>query len=268
MSTSEHPQLQWNTRHLIPNRNVRIALKLAAIAYLYFGVVSVNVNWIRVYQGAGRMMQFVVAFLSPDFVSQYELIVSGILESLAMTAVATLAGVLIGLPIAFGAAKNISPKPVYLICRAFVVISRTFTEIIIAIVFVVIVGFGPFAGVLTLTLAGAGFIAKLLGEDIESINPEQLEAIRATGASWWATLVYAVWPQVKPRFLGLSLYRMDINFRNSSVLGIVGAGGIGGTLDIAFARYEYSVGAAILLLIVALVLTAEYISGKIRQRVQ
>jgi len=261
-------KLQWNRRRLIENTVLRRLLKAGLIVYIIFGVLAIDVNWVRVFSGFERLSRFVVAFFTPDFTSRSGDIINGVFESLGMTAVATIFGVVIGLPFGFGAAKNISCRPVYLFCRAFIILSRSFTEIIIAIIFVVLVGFGPFAGVLTLTVSGAGFMGKLIGEEIEAMNPEQLEAIRATGASWWLTLVYAVWPQIKPRVIGLSLYRMDINFRNSTVLGIVGAGGIGSTLTIAYDRYEYSVGAAILLIIVALVLIAEYISGLIRQRVQ
>ena len=111
--------------------------------------------------------------------------------------------------------------------------SRTFQEVIIAILFVAMVGFGPFAGFLTLSFATIGFLAKLLAEDIEDIDAGQAEAIRATGASWLQLVNYAVQPQVMPRLIGLSLYRVDINFRELAVVGIVGAGGIGATLNTA-----------------------------------
>jgi phosphonate transport system permease protein len=129
-------------------------------------------------------------------------------------------------------------------------------------------GFGPFAGFLTLSFATIGFLAKLLAEDIEDIDESQTEAVRSTGASWLQLINYAVQPQVMPRLIGLSLYRLDINFRESAVVGIVGAGGIGATLNTAFDRYEFDTAAAILILIIAIVMIAEYSSGLIRARVQ
>src|SRR5699024_7107876 len=105
-------------------------------------------------------------------------------------------------------------------------------------------------------------------EEIEDIDHRQLEAIRATGANWFQLMGYAVLPQIKPRFVGLSMYRMDINFRESSILGIVGAGGIGAALDTSIARYEYSTTAAIIILIVVFVLLAEFVSGRVRMRLQ
>ena len=129
-------------------------------------------------------------------------------------------------------------------------------------------GFGPFAGFLTLSFATIGFMAKLLAEDIEDIDETQAEAIRATGASWWQVVNYGIQPQVVPRLIGLSFYRLDINFRESAVIGIVGAGGIGATLNTAMQRYEYSTAGALLIMIIAIVLVAEYLSSLLRKWVQ
>jgi len=111
-------------------------------------------------------------------------------------------------------------------------------------------------------------MAKLLAEDIEDVDPAPLEAIRATGAGGWQWLNYAVQPQVMPRLIGLSVYRLDINFRESAVIGIVGAGGIGATLNTAIDRYDFDDAAAILLLIIGIVMVAEYSSSYIRRWAQ
>ncbi len=160
-----------------------------------------------------------------------------------MTVTSTVAGILISVPIGIGAARNLAPAPVYLACRGIITVSRSFQEVIIAILLVAMFGFGPFAGFLTLAFATIGFLSKLLAEEIEDCDRSQIEAIRATGgASWWQVVNYAVQPPqvMPPRLVGLSLYRLDINFRESAVIGIVGAGGIGGaTLNTAIDRYEY-----------------------------
>jgi len=114
---------------------------------------------------------------------------------------------------------------------------------------VAIFGFGPLAGFITLSFATIGFLSKLLAEDIESMDKAQAEAVKATGASWLQWINYAVQPQVMPRLIGLSMYRLDINFRESAVLGLVGAGGIGATLNTAFDRYEFDTAAAIIITI-------------------
>ena len=185
-----------------------------------------------------------------------------------MTICATVAGIALSVPVGVGAARNISPRPVYFLCRSVVAVARSFQEILYAIFFVAMFGFGTFAGFLTITFATIGFLGKLLAEDIEDIDAGQVEAIRATGASWIQVLNFGVAPQVLPRLIGLSLYRFDINFRESAVVGIVGAGGIGATLNTAISRYEYDVASAILILIILVVLGCEYSSSHIRRWVQ
>ena len=144
---------------------------------------------------------------------------------------------------------------------------RSMHVVILGIIFVIMFGYGPLAGVLTLIVNGVGFIGKLLAEDIENIQEEQLEAIRATGASWPKIVTYAVWPQVATRFIGLSIYRADISFRQSTIIGIVGAGGIGAVLDTAMGRYGFNTAGAILLVIIIMVLITEYVSSAIRRRI-
>ncbi|ODT73835.1 MAG: phosphonate ABC transporter, permease protein PhnE, partial [Pelagibacterium sp. SCN 64-44] len=181
---------------------------------------------------------------------------------------ATVVGVAISVPIGIGAARNLAPRWIYLVCRSIIAVSRSLQEIIVAIFFVAMFGFGPFAGFLTLVFGTIGFLSKLLAEDIEDIDESQAEAIRSTGASWMQLINYAIQPQVMPRLIGLSLYRLDINFRESAVIGIVGAGGIGATLNTAIDRYEYDSAGAILLIIIALVMVAEYSSSYLRKFLQ
>jgi phosphonate transport system permease protein len=157
---------------------------------------------------------------------------------------------------------------VYYFCRCILALSRSFQEIILAIFFVKLFGFGPFAGMVTLSFATIGFYGKLLAEDIEDTDPSPAEAVRATGAGWLQWINFSVQPQVMPRMIGLALYRFDINFRESAVVGIVGAGGIGATLDTAFNRYEFDSAAAILLIIIGIVMLVEYSSGYVRRWVQ
>ncbi|MBI4081680.1 MAG: phosphonate ABC transporter, permease protein PhnE [Candidatus Lambdaproteobacteria bacterium] len=256
----------WRKPPFIADPRLRWAICLGALGYLVLSYATVTVNWGRVLEGMGRGAEFVLAFFRPDFVSRWGEIAEGFAESLAMTGSSTVLGVMVSVPIGLGGARNISVLPVYLVCRGIIALSRAFQEVIVAILFVAMFGFGPFAGMLTLAFATIGFLAKLLAEDIEAIDPAQVEAIRATGATWLQLINYGVEPQVAPRLVGLSLYRLDINFRESAVIGIVGAGGIGATLNTAFDRYEFETAAAILLIIIAIVMLAEYTSGYIRRR--
>jgi phosphonate transport system permease protein len=185
-----------------------------------------------------------------------------------MTVVSTVVGIALSIPVGIGAAKNIAPAPVYYFSRAVLAVSRSFQEVILAIFFVKLFGFGPFAGFVTLSFATIGFYGKLLAEDIEDMDAAQAEAVRASGASWLQWLNFGVQPQVMPRMIGLGLYRFDINFRESAVIGIVGGGGIGATLNTAFDRYEFDSAAAIIIVIIAIVMLCEYGSGFLRRWVQ
>ncbi len=253
---------------LIRDRGWRYGIYGGALVYLVLAICSVEVNWTRVYEGLERGWRFIQGFLHPDFTSRWEDIRIGLVESLTMTMTSTVVGIAISIPIGIGAARNIAPPAVYLLCRAIIAISRALQEIIVAILFVAMFGFGPFAGFLTLSFSTIGFLAKLLAEDIEDIDEAQAEAIRATGASWWQLINYAIQPQVMPRLIGLSLYRFDINFRESAVIGIVGAGGIGATLNTAIDRYEFDSAGGILIIIIAIVMAAEYSSSHVRKWVQ
>lgn len=255
----------WRPNPKISDTALRWGINTAVLVYLVLVYFSVDINWSRVAQGLDRGVAFMGSFLTPDFISRGGEIVIGLRESLTMTFAATVIGILLAIPVGLGAARNIAPAPVYYFCRAIIALSRTFQEIIIAILFVAMFGFGPLAGVVTLAFATIGFMAKLLAEDIEDAQRDPMEAVRATGATWLQWINYAVQPQVMPRLIGLSLYRLDINFRESAVIGIVGAGGIGATLNTSINRYDYDTSAAVLLVIIGIVLMSEYLSGYVRK---
>jgi len=259
---------QWKKPPLIRRPWLRWALGLGVLIYLALALGTTEVNWARVWEGLPRGARFFAAFFPPNFTGRADDIAEGIFESLSMTVTSTVIGIAISIPIGLGAAKNIAPAAVYYFCRGILAISRSFQEIILAIFFVKLFGFGPFAGVVTLSFATVGFYGKLLAEDIEDMDPAAAEAVRATGAGWVQWINYAVQPQVMPRMIGLGLYRFDINFRESAIVGIVGAGGIGATLDTAFNRYEFDSAAAILLIIIGIVMLVEYSSGYVRRWVQ
>src|SRR6187455_3621763 len=267
MSVAAVPRT-WKKPTLIKSAWLRWTLIVGVLVYLALVTQTTPVNWIRVWEGLPRGAAFLSSFFPPDFVSRWDEIADGIAESLWMTVVSTVVGIALSIPVGIGAAKNIAPAPVYYFCRGILAVSRSFQEVILAIFFVKLFGFGPFAGCVTLAFATIGFYGKLLAEDIEDMDPAQAEAIRATGAGWLQWINYGVQPQVMPRMIGLGLNRFDINFRESAVVGIVGGGGIGATLNTAFDRYEFDSAAAILLVIIAIVMAVEYSSGYLRRWVQ
>jgi phosphonate transport system permease protein len=259
---------EWKRKPMIESPNLRWGLIGGGAVYLVIALYTMDVDWARVAAGLPRAERFLGSFFPPDFTSRWEDIYVGIIESLWMTVVSTVVGIAISIPVGLGAARNLSSRPVYLFCRGVLAVSRTFPEIILALFAVKLFGFGPFAGIVALSIATIGFYGKLLAEDIEDMDPVQAEAIKSTGASWLQWLNYAVQPQVMPRMIGLGMYRFDINFRESAVVGIVGGGGIGATLLTSFDRYEFDTAAAILLVIITIVMFVEYSSGFVRKWVQ
>jgi phosphonate transport system permease protein len=199
---------------------------------------------------------------APD---KLELIRSGILESLQIAVLSTVTGVLLSLPLGLAAARNLSTPVISWAARGVIAVLRSFHPVIVAILFVKAVGFGALAGVLALIVSTMGFVGKLFAEVVEEMNPRQVEAVRATGAGFFNVLIMGVMPQVIARFIGLSVYQFDSNLRNSTMVGIVGGGGIGAPLFTAYQRFDYDVVFTILIIIIALILLCELFSAQVRK---
>ncbi len=253
----------WEPSRLIRRPILRYGVFSLVVLYVATTLFTMEIDWPRVLTGFSRAGDILARMFPPSF-SRWELLAKGVLESVQMALAASFFGMLLAIPLGLCAAVNIAPKPVYLVARAILALSRTFHEVIIAIFFVKIFGFGPLAGVLTLIVASMSFIGKMLAEDVENMNMGQVEAVRATGASFPRLLIYAITPQMLPRYLGVSIYRLDANIRHSTVVGIVGAGGIGQTLAASFSRYDYDFSLAILLTIISLVFLGEFFSNWVR----
>ena len=271
MNASAGPQaersLQWHPIRMIENPLIRYGLTVLAIAYLFWSVGTLDIDWSRMVAGLPRAKNMVVRMIPPDF-SRTQLLVGGVLESIQMALTASFLGMILAIPLGICGASNLVPRPIYLIARTLIILSRTFHEILVAILFVKIFSFGPLAGVLTLTVASTSFISKMMAEDIENMPPGQMEAVRATGANFPKLLIYCISPQALPRYLGVSIYRLDANLRHSTVVGIVGAGGIGQVLAASFSRYDYDFSLAIILTIIALVIVGEFFSSWVRGRLR
>ena len=236
------------------------------LAFLY-GLYAANyldITWLRFVQGLGNGADFLAEMVPVNF-SRWKLLVSNLLETIEIAIIASAFGILFSLPIGLLASRNLMPKWVTWLSRTFIALCRSFHPVIFAILFVKAVGFGPLAGILTLIFASIGFISKLFAEAIEEISLKPLEALRAAGAPFLSVILYAVLPQVLNRFIGFSSYQLDANLRNSTMVGIVGAGGIGGTLFSAFQRFDYDFLAAILISIITLVMISEYISTQVKK---
>lgn len=253
-------------RDAFPANWKKRALWLALIIYVIYAAGILQVTWARFVIGLDQGARFLGRMWPPNMQAQkLSLIQEGMLESLQIAVLSTAFGVLLALPLGLAAARNLTPAWASWAARALIAVLRTFHPVIVAILFVKAVGFGALAGVLALVVSTMGFVGKLFAEAIEEISMKQVEAVRATGAGFLSVLVMGVLPQVMARFIGFVIYQLDSNLRNSTMVGIVGGGGIGATLFTAYQRFDYDVVLTILLVIIAIIMLFELVSARIRK---
>jgi phosphonate transport system permease protein len=241
----------------------RVAL-LALVIYTVYVLAQVEISAERLAFGMKQGARFVSRMFPPEL-GRMDVLWSGLRESLQIAVLSTAAGVLLSLPLGLLAARNLSPAALRLPARGVIALCRSLHPVIKAILFVKAVGFGPLAGILALILGSIGFIGKLFADAIEEISPKQVEAVRATGASPVNVVIFGVLPQVLSRFVGFSTYQLDSNLRNSTMVGIVGAGGIGGALFSAFQRFDYDFVFTILATIVCIIVVGEIAVNAVRK---
>jgi len=189
-----------------------------------------------------------------------------ILETIQMAFIGTVVGVAIALPLSMLAARNLNSKFVYAPIRAILAATRTFPSILWAILFVIMVGLGPFAGILAIIMYTVGFIAKLQYESIEAVDSDPVEAVSSIGVSKWQLIRHVIIPESAPHLLSQILYMFDYNVRQTTILGLVGAGGIGFYIINYIKFFEYGKAAVFMLVVLIVVLIIDWISVKIRDK--
>jgi len=190
-----------------------------------------------------------------------------VLETIQIAVWGTLFSALLALPLCFMAARNLVPGWLFHATRQLFNAARGINELIFALIFVAAVGLGPFAGVLALSVHGAGMLGKFFAEAVEEIDAGPVEAMRATGAAPAMVVVFGVLPQVIPSWIASTLYRFEVNLRAATILGMVGAGGIGFELMSSLKLFQYQDTAVCVIVILALVMSADYLSSRLRARI-
>ncbi len=241
-----------------------VTLGIAIAVLIYTGQVS-DLSFVELAKGGSNMAEYISRYFPPDF-SDWQSYLQDTIETIAMGIWGTLFAALISGPLGVMASENICPFWVVQPVRRVLDAMRAINEVVFALVFVVAVGLGPFAGVLALFVHTTGTLGKLFSEAVEAIDPGPVEGIRATGASRIQEILFGVLPQVLPLWTSFTLYRFEANVRSASVLGIVGAGGIGVSLYQSFRAFKYGKVAAILIILILAVVLIDTISSKIRQR--
>lgn len=266
---SKGGSLVWN--RLGPKQRLRRQLLWLGMLLLFavsFRVISENTMWIFVLD-APRQAASILSRMVPPRLPYVSVLLRPLWDTILIATFGTFGAVLVAFPVAFLAAKNTSPfggvlRPVALFV---IVASRSINSLAWALLLVTIVGPGVFAGIIAISLRSIGFVGKLLYEAIEEIDPVQVEAVQATGAHPLQVLRIGVMPQIIPAFVGISVYRWDINIRESTVLGLVGAGGIGLQLQASINILAWRQVSVILLIVFATVLLSEWVTARVRKTV-
>jgi phosphonate transport system permease protein len=259
------------------------------IALLYaWGISGTNAQPSELIKGVPNIVDFIVRLFPPELELQnvtiswprdlglaaaptklgIPTIVTAIIETVQMAIIGTTISVFVALPFGLLAARNTSPHPiVYQTTRLVLNANRAVPELIFALIFVAAVGLGPFGGVLALAVSSIGFMAKMYSEAVESIDPQQLLAVRATGATSLQTFAYGVIPQALPLVASYSLYLFEHNIRAASILGIVGAGGVGFVISKYMALFQFRRLMGALILIIVVVTAIDRLSDYLRRQI-
>ena len=259
-------QLTQSRRQARLWRYARYALLALLVAWSVEAIVVGDTDWSRitwegVVKSAMRFIDFDASVLSEMW--------EPALETVLMATLATLLGSLMAIPVAWLGADNISPlgRVTYLVGRTLMTLSRSVHEVVWGLIFVAAVGLGALAGVLAMAVRSIGFISKTVAEAIEDVNEGPVEALRAVGGNRFQVLMFGIVPQVLPVVIGNVIFEWDVNIRRSTIMGLVGAGGLGLALHRQMAAYNYGGIATVIAVILALIILGEVFSAWARKRV-
>ncbi|MCD4852590.1 phosphonate ABC transporter, permease protein PhnE [Arthrobacter sp. AK01] len=263
-SLAEADRLRLSRPFGLPTPRGAALWVIVAVVLVWAGM-GAGFNPEKLLDGIPNMGNFLGRLFPPTF-DKFGIIIKLLVETLQMALVGTVLGALASLLLSFGAASNIAPRWVYTSCRAVLNVLRSVPELIFALMFVSAVGLGPFAGILAIVLGSVGSIGKVYAEAMESVQPGPVEALTAVGANKRQIISYAVLPQAAPLLVSYTLLLFEGNVRGATILGLVGAGGIGLELTTAMRMYDYGHLCAIIISIVVLVTIIDRVSAFIRAK--
>jgi phosphonate transport system permease protein len=249
----------------VPRKSlVTLVLWALACGVLAWSWRGADIRPMALIADSANMASFASDFFPPDF-TDWRIYVAEMIVTMQVALWGTLLAVICAIPFGLLCASNITPPWIHQPVRRLMDAARAINEMVFAMLFIVAVGLGPFAGVLALWVHTTGILAKLFSEAVESIDPRPVEGIRATGANALEEIVYGVIPQVIPLWVSYTLYRFESNIRSASVVGMVGAGGIGVILYEVIRSFEYAHTAAVMLIIIVFVTCIDIVSARIRK---
>ena len=253
------PQWTWKTHALI----------VVTIAILALITIDLKINFIKLFSNSSKYFADILGRMIPPDFSNFESLFFSMLETIEIAILGTFLAIVISIPIALFSARNLAPNFfIFLIARTITIFFRAIPEFIMAMILVIAIGFGAMPGVLALGFHTMGFLAKFYAEDIEHVNKGPVEALKSSGASKRQVIAFAIIPQIIPSFIANNLYILDRNVRMATMLGIVGAGGIGYELQSSFRMFQYERVSAIIILIFITIFLIDHFSAFIRSKIK
>lgn len=236
--------------------------------FFFFSLYQLHLDYSRLWTGTWKLFEFAGKMLPPD-VTNWKKILYAALESLQIALVGTVLGIILSLLLAFLAAENITPHPLisYSI-KSLASFVRAVPALIWALIFIVAVGMGPFPGILALAFNSTGMLVKVFAQSIEELDEGIFEGMKATGASWLQIIFQGILPSVTTALMAWSIFRFEIDFRYATILGMVGAGGIGWELTSAMRVYRLQEAVFIIIVIFLMVFSAEMIGNRVKKMMQ
>ena len=256
-----HLKPQWSWKTL-----VSIVLFCSIIVFI---VEDLEINFVKLISDSSKYFGDILSrMLPPDFSNLNQLIYA-MFETIEIAFLGTFIAIVLSIPFGLFSARNLAPNYfVYIVCKTVVIFFRAIPEFIIAMILVIAIGFGAMPGVLALGLHTMGFLAKFYAEDIEHINKGPIDALKSSGATKSQIISFGIIPQILPAFVANNLYILDRNIRMATMLGIVGAGGIGYELQSSFRMFEYERVSAIIMLIFLTIFLIDNFSSYIRSKIK
>jgi phosphonate transport system permease protein len=238
-----------------------------AVAVLWFTGAQIGMNPAALARGVPFMADFFSRMFPPDL-SYLSLLGDATIETVQIAVWGTLIAIFMSIPLALLGARNTTPHPiVFHATRLFLNALRAINELVFALIFVAAVGLGPFAGVLAIALHATGMLAKFTAEEMEGVDRGQIEAMQATGSGRLQVILFGIVPQVIPAFISYAIYRFDVSIRAATILGLVGAGGLGFSLIKTMKLFKYHETATCILVIFVLVFISDWLCAKVRARI-
>ena len=249
-------------------RLARFTVYLVIVAAIAASIQSVEVIPEFLADAPEQVLDLLTRMWPPDWPHYRGTVHDALIETIHIATLGTLLALILAVPVGMLAAHNLVPStPLNLVAKLILVSSRSVNSLVWALLFVGIFGPGALAGTLAIAFRSIGFVGKLFGEALDEAQRGPIEALTAAGAPWVSRLTFGYWPQVRPAFWSIALFRWDINVRESAVLGLVGAGGIGMVLDSALNLFQWNRVAMVLVAIFAVVIVAEVVVTQVRKRV-